>query len=154
MSATDEEVAAAIRALRECFHRLKAYGDKVHADLGINASMRGVLEALGEADDLTVPQIARNKGVSRQHIQLVVNALQERGLVTISSNPKDARSPLIRITADGRRLFKIVLKREAAILAAFAPQFSGADLAVTRRTLDAFQHVLLGLSASGGKISS
>lgn len=148
MLATEDDVGATIRALRDCFHRLKAYGDTVHADLGLNASMRGVLESVGEESALTVPQIARIKGVSRQHIQLVVNALSDRGHVAVASNPKDARSPLVSITKAGRALLQTILKREAAILAAFAPQFSAADIATTRRTLEAFKNALLGLSAA------
>lgn len=148
MHATEGEIAATIKSVRECFHRLKAYGDILHADLGVNSSMRGVLESLGEQGPLTVPQVARIKGVSRQHIQLVINALADKGYVTGHSNPRDARSPLVEITAAGRDLLDTIGERETAILSAFAQQFSAADITTTQRTLDAFKHALLGLSAT------
>ncbi len=148
MYATEAEVAAALRSARECFHRLRAYGDTLHADLGVNASMRGVLETLAELGSVTVPQVARIKGVSRQHIQLVVNALADKGFVTGRSNPMDARSPLVEITRDGSALLDAIAARETKILSVFAQQFSAADIATTQRTLDAFKHALLGLSVT------
>lgn len=148
MSSSGTEIAATIRALRECFHRLKAYGDDVHLDLGVNASMRGVLESLVEGGPLTVPQIARLKGVSRQHIQLVVNALAVKGCVAIEDNPNDARSPLVAITKAGSGLYRKVVAREMKILSAFAQQFSTPDLVVTRRVLEGIKDRLEGLSTT------
>ena len=148
MSSSEAEIATTIRALRECFHRLKAYGDDVHADFGVNASMRGVLESLVEGGPLTVPQIARLKGVSRQHIQLVVNALAAKGFAAIEDNPNDARSPLVRITKTGGALYRKIVVRETKILSAFAQQFSPSDLAVTRRVLESIKSGLEGLSST------
>ena len=148
MPSSETDIAATIRALRECFHRLKAYGDEVHAALGVNASMRGVLESLDEGGPLTVPQIARLKGVSRQHIQLVVNALAKQGHAAIAANPQDARSPVVEITKAGRALYRKIVVREMTILSAFAERFSASDLAVTRRSLDEIKKTLEGLSAA------
>lgn len=143
---SESEIAATIRTLRECFHRLKAYGDDVHANLGVNASMRGVLESLVEGGPLTVPQIARSKSVSRQHIQLVVNALAEREYAAIKANPNDARSPLVAITKDGQGLYRKIVDRELKILSAFAQRFSAPDLAVTRHVLESIKNGLEELS--------
>lgn len=148
MPSSEADISATIRALRECFQCLKAYGDEVHAALGVNASMRGVLESLDEGGPLTVPQIARLKGVSRQHIQLVVNALAKHGHAAIAANPQDARSPVVEITKTGRALYRKIVARELTILLALAEQFPPTDLAITRRTLDEIKSALEGLSTA------
>lgn len=135
-------IAATLNALRTCFHNLKAYGDTVHADLGLNASMRGAVEALADEGPRTVPQIAKLKGVSRQYIQAVVDELESLGFVAIKDNPGHRRSPLVALTRAGELLLKTIRQRETKILSRLAPGFSEADLATTRRTLETFDRWL------------
>ncbi|MDP6883807.1 MAG: hypothetical protein QF830_06710, partial [Rhodospirillales bacterium] len=64
---------AVILDLRLCFNLLRTRADEMHKDLGVNASMRAVMESLAGEDEKTVPEIARGKSVSRQHIQVIAN---------------------------------------------------------------------------------
>lgn len=52
---------------------------------------------------LTVPQIARRLGVSRQNVQRVTNDLVEAGLADLAPNPDHRTSPLVQLTGDGER---------------------------------------------------
>jgi DNA-binding MarR family transcriptional regulator len=134
-AAKAREVERLIKLVRLCFQRLRAAGDALHADLGVNASLRAVLETLYELGENTVPEIARAKSVSRQHIQKIVDALASLGHVTARANPGHKRSPLIALTAKGRRLFETMRRREAGIVAALARRLDGAELAAALRTL-------------------
>src|SRR5690606_18141459 len=69
MTGDVRKVVELTRGVRACFNRLRALGDTLHEDLGITASMRSVLESLHEDGARTVPQIAKSKSVTRQHIQ-------------------------------------------------------------------------------------
>ena len=51
---------------------------------------------------LTVPQVARRLGVSRQHIQRTTEELADEGLLVHAPNPDHKTSPLLRLTADGQ----------------------------------------------------
>lgn len=130
-----EELDALIREIRTAFNRLKATAEALHADLGVTASMRAVLEALVRDAPRTVPDIAREKSVSRQHVQTVVNALIEAGLVSSRDNPGHKRSPLYQPTAQGKRLFAEIRAREAAPLARLAACLPEAELRDARRLL-------------------
>ena len=134
-AAKAREVDRLIKLVRLCFQRLRAAGDALHADLGMSASRRAVMETLYEAGENTVPDIARAKSVSRQHIQKIVDALLPLGHVTARANPEHRRSPLIALTAKGRRLFETMRQREAGIVAALARRLDGAELAAALRTL-------------------
>lgn len=129
------EISALILGIRACHNRLAVLAARLHGDLGINPSMRAVMEILSAQDRQTVPAIARARGVSRQHIQTVMNALCKKTLVTAISNPKDRRSPLFCLTEAGKAAFEVVRSREKVPLARLARGFSPRNLRITQETL-------------------
>ncbi|HSG94907.1 MAG TPA: MarR family transcriptional regulator, partial [Afifellaceae bacterium] len=126
-----------IDAIRLAFNQMRASADAAHADLGISAAMRAVLERLARGGPQTVPDMARARNVSRQHIQKIVDALGEAGLIDLTANPAHKRSPLIVLSADGRKLFAIIEKRETAILARISKDIEGHDLIAATDALKA-----------------
>jgi DNA-binding MarR family transcriptional regulator len=123
-----EKMVALTQAVRSVFNRLKALGDELHGDLEITTAMRAVMETLSEAGPMTVPQIARLKGVTRQHIQLLTDALVEAALVAVKENPAHRRSSLIGLTEKGRRAFAKMQARELPIVEQIAGAFDERDL--------------------------
>lgn len=129
----------AILAVRRLFHVLSGTADRAHADLGITASMRTVMEVLHERGPRTVPQVAREQGVSRQHVQMLVNGLLGAGLVECIDNPDHLRSPLLRLSAAGLKAVETARRREQRQLAELAQRIPGTDLKVTLKTLNAME---------------
>jgi DNA-binding MarR family transcriptional regulator len=127
---------------RRLFQRLAATGDALHADVGLNASQRALLEFLEGREPQTVPEIARERGVSRQHVQILVNQLLGLGLVRTQENPAHRRSVLVERTEEGREVFKSVRRREAVGLTEMAAHFDRSDLETTARTLAALARYL------------
>lgn len=138
-AAQGQPLRQAILAVRRLFHVLAGTAERAQAGLGVTASMRAVLETLHLRGARTVPQVAREQGVSRQHVQVVVNGLLEAGLVECLDNPDHLRSPLLRLTAAGTRAFEAVRRHEARLLADLAKRIPGADLKVTLKTLNAME---------------
>ena len=137
--ARGQPLRQAILAVRRLFHVLAGTADRAQADLGITASMRAVMETLHKRGPRTVPQVAREQDVSRQHIQVVVNGLLEGGLVECLDNPDHLRSPIVRLTAAGTKVCEAIRRREARLLADLAKKIPGADLNVTLKTLNAME---------------
>lgn len=135
MSSKAQRLYLVIREVRACFHVLKSVADEALADLDVNAATRAVLETAAEGPPRTVPQIARMKRVSRQHIQVNVDALLERGLVAMQDNPAHKRSPFVVLTARGRQIFSEIRSREQPLLAKFAARFPSKALDGTAETL-------------------
>lgn len=123
-----EKMVTLTGAVRAAFNRLKALGDALHGDLEVTASMRAVMETLADAGAMTVPQIAKLKGVTRQHVQLLADALVEAGLAAVKENPAHRRSSLIALTEKGRRTFAKMRAREAPIVEDIAAGFEAHDL--------------------------
>jgi DNA-binding MarR family transcriptional regulator len=139
---------AAVEALalevRACFNRLKVLGERLHAGSGVTLAMRAVLEALVRSGDRPAATIARERGVTRQHVQALVDALVVAGLAATRPNPADRRAPLVAVTAAGRERFAAMRVRETEVLAGLAHRLAGRDLEAARRTLAAFATALDG----------
>jgi DNA-binding MarR family transcriptional regulator len=144
------EVSEQARALgrlieenRALFHVMKAAAERIHQEGGRSAARRGVLMGLHRTGPQTVPQIARARPVSRQHIQVLVNGLIDDGLVEAVPNPAHQRSPLIRLTEDGRCRVANLRSREAVILASLdvdvSPQAIDRAAAVVAAVQGAFR---------------
>jgi DNA-binding MarR family transcriptional regulator len=135
MPAQPRTVDALIREIRANFARLRAVADALHRDLGLTAAQRAVVEFVFENGDHTVPQIARAKRVTRQHIQVLVDALVPAGMVELHDNPGHKRSPLVCLTDAGRRTFEAARAHEAALLAEIAGALDAPPLEAAVATL-------------------
>jgi DNA-binding MarR family transcriptional regulator len=135
LSPTAMAVGAMTRDIRELFHVLGAVGDALHADLGITASMRAVLESLARGGAQTVPQMARARPVTRQHIQAIVDQLLDAGLVVLQPNPAHKRSSLVALTKAGEAAFAAMSDREAVVLEQIAATLDEAEVHTALRVL-------------------
>jgi DNA-binding MarR family transcriptional regulator len=105
------EVLRLFNEVRLMHHRLAQFVEELHGP-GISAPERAVLEYLRANGPAPVPRIARDRLVTRQHIQGIVDALLERQLVRTEPNPAHRRSSLIVLNDDGRRTIEEMQRRE------------------------------------------
>ncbi len=133
---------AIARRIRECCDHLEALEDALRHDVGVTAAMRAVLEALHERGAQTVPQIARSKRVTRQHIQALADKLLANGLISSEHNPKDRRSPLLQMTEHGGAIFEQMRQREVGVLMEMGRALGDCDVEIALTTLDTLQTYL------------
>jgi len=98
--------AALFDQTRLLFHALKHWSETLHVELGMTTAMRGVLELILLGGAATVPDMARARGVSRQHIQQQVDGLLEGGFLERRDNPAHKRSSMIALSDKGRALIQ------------------------------------------------
>ena len=110
------------------FHRLRVVADQIHHRGETTGALRSILRSLYKMGEQTVPQMARARAVSRQHVQAIVNQLLAEGLVELTPNPAHKRSPLARLTTLGKKTVDAMNRNEAGLL-------SKADLRVTDKDL-------------------
>jgi DNA-binding MarR family transcriptional regulator len=81
---------------------LLAAGDLLAATEGLTSARWQVLGAVALAGQpVTVPQIARRMGLTRQSVHASVNRLAANGLVELTPNADHRRSQLVRLTELG-----------------------------------------------------
>ena len=136
MQHTDAEAFyALIRLVRRVFNGLSGLSDAIHADRGVTAGMRAVMEQLALGGPRTVPDMARARSVSRQHIQVLVNALVDRGIAENRPNPAHRRSVKIALTPAGDSLFDEMQADEIALLDKLAGGLSARQIEAAHRAL-------------------
>ena len=87
-----------------------------------------LLTSLDNLGPQTVPQMARARPVSRQHIQILVNSLLEERRVELVDNPAHKRSNLVRLTRSGKRLVGAMKRRELQLLGQLGIDVAVSDL--------------------------
>lgn len=102
--------------VRRLFKLLAGVSDIYLNKMGLRAQERAVIEHLHNWGDSSVPQIARLFYVSRQNIQMRVNALLDKGLVEKVPNPAHQRSVLLSLTQKGKELFGEIQKIECDLI--------------------------------------
>jgi DNA-binding MarR family transcriptional regulator len=108
----------------------------------MTAGKRGVLKGLDRLGPQTVPQMARARPVSRQHIQTLVNQLAAEGHLELVENPAHRRSHLVRLTPQGKGLVDSMSRREEKVLTRLKFDIPDKDLRAAAAVLRAVRHML------------
>jgi DNA-binding MarR family transcriptional regulator len=115
---------------------LLAAGNRLAAREGLTAARWQVLGAVALVGrPLTVPQIARRMGLTRQAVQASVNRLLAEALVEARDNRDHRRSPLIGVTELGSQKYAAVDRRQARWINELAAGLKITDLAVAARVV-------------------
>lgn len=134
---TDSPQYEVVWLIRRLFRALAQLADGYLQAHGLSAADRAVLEFLYADAALSVPEIAARYQVSRQHIQVTVNALLEDGFLESRPNPRHKRSPLFALTHVGRELFNKIRAAESGLLDNLFADIPADDIERTRQTLQA-----------------
>lgn len=132
-----------ILEIRAASDELNQISTALNDRAGITSAERSVLDSLFGKNERTVPQIAKAKNVSRQHIQLLVDGLAAKGLVRHTTNPGHKRSKLVLITDAGRHIIQDIREKEAMTLSELA---EGLDFDATQSATRALRDLRRKLS--------
>ena len=145
------EVLALIGAIRQLFHLLGAAATRVQAGHAVSAPMRSVLESLQRSGPATVPALARERSMSRQHIQRTVDELIARKLVQLAENPAHRRSPHVVLSPRGESLLRDFSAREKPVLDRLARNLSESEARTALRALGKLSSALAPLVSTTRK---
>lgn len=92
---------------------LLSAGDRLVQDIGLTSARWQVLGAIALEDrPLTVAQIGRRMGLTRQAVQRLVNELEASGVLAFKENPDHKRARLVALTKQGERAFSRADQRQ------------------------------------------
>ena len=130
------EIDELLNEVRLFHNHIVQVGEALHADESVTLGMRAVLEFLLKGGPMTVPDMARNRSVTRQHIQVIVNTLLDEKLITLKVNPAHKRSSLVALTPEGRQTIQRMRQREGRLFDRTDFGITGNQLRTARRTLE------------------
>lgn len=129
-----------------------AAGDRLAGQHGLTSARWQVLGAVVLADrPLTVAQIARRMGLTRQSVQASTDRLLRETLVEAIENLDHRRSPLIRLTDRGRVAYSGVDSEQARWINRLAAGVEHSELTAAARILTQLTESLDTTPPPGGK---
>ena len=137
-----QEIEGIINEIRLAYHSLIKAFEEVHGRQGITVGMRAVLEFIDREGLRTVPQIARARNVTRQHIQTLVNQLLDQNWLEYRKNPDHKSSSLIGLTSKGKNKINAMKKVEHALYQRIDWGLTPAETKATIRNLKKFREAL------------
>lgn len=112
-------------------------GDLLSADKGLTSARWQVLGAIALADrPLTVPQIARRMGLTRQSVHASVNRLVRDGFLELRPNADHRTSSLIGLTKSGRARYEAIDARQVEWINKLSRGVARSDIDTAVRVLE------------------
>lgn len=90
----------------EFFEKLSSWEQSVVRGQGLTLQQMHTLEILGIHDALRMKDLAERMGVTTGTLTVMIDRLEQAGLVRRVPNEQDRRSIFIELTAEGRSHFK------------------------------------------------
>jgi DNA-binding MarR family transcriptional regulator len=116
-------------------------GDRLSKEFGLTSSRWKILGAVSMSESLlTVPQIARTMGQSRQAVQRLVDVMSKDDLLKQVENPNHKRAKYIELTPKAEKLYNKLDKKQVL----WAEQCSSG---ITKSELETTLNVLNKLSS-------
>ena len=110
--------------------------DALVADLGLSASRWRILATIAiSPTPRTAPQIAKKLGLTRQAVQQQLNALLDLALIWPAHNTAHSRSPVYRLTEEGRAAHRVAEERQLGWMSNLSVGMRAANLAMSESTL-------------------
>ena len=132
--------AAATRVILSTFRAngvFLASGDRLAEQEGLTSARWQVLGAIAVSErPLTVPQIARRMGLTRQSVHATTDRLLDNGLLDQVPNADHRRSPLLDLTESGRATYAAMDRLQVEWVNELARRIPKGDLETTARVLE------------------
>ena len=115
---------------------LLAAGDRLVANLGLTSARWQLLGGLADQEEaLSVAQLARKMGLTRQAVQRIANELEAEGVVAFRANPRHKRAQLIKLTTHGHELYDQSMKLQRPWAVALARELTATQASEASATL-------------------
>ncbi len=107
-----------------------------------NARWQTLSELCALSRRVTVSELARHMGLTRQAVQRLADEMASDGLLEFAENPGDARAMHLLITPAGRATYEDALEREWQWTNAIAEDFDAAQIARAVALLEAITQTM------------
>ena len=122
-----EEAIAAVRRFNRFYTRRIGVLDEGLLDTPFTLAESRLLWELAHRERTTASELARDLGLDRGYMSRLLRGLRERGLVTSTRAPHDARHSLLALTADGRKAYAPLDRRTQAQVASMLEALAEAE---------------------------
>ena len=137
---SDAALAGALRpAVMRLARRLRQMREDDDLDLGAN--QLSAMAVLLNSGDLTMGELAAAEKMQPPSMTRIVNALEERGLVSRAADPHDRRASRVSLTGSGRQILLANRRRRDQWLAKRLAELDPAEREVLRESVRILEKV-------------
>ncbi len=148
--AAPEHVTELILRIFRANSALLAAGDQLVKGLGLTSARWQLLGSIADRDEaLSVAQLAREIGVTRQSVQRIVNELETEGVVAFRPNPRHKRAQLVELTCYGHTVFERSMELQRPWAAALGRNLTASQVREVCATLEELLTALKGSEEAG-----
>jgi DNA-binding MarR family transcriptional regulator len=135
----DEDEQTLAEAFWSVARRLRRLSREGMAQWDINPSHARALAVLGRHGTMRLSELSDHLHIAPRSTTEVVDALEERGLVSRQPDPSDRRATLISVTPEGDHVIQAVWSTRSAEVEAIFGSLSATDRAALGRILRKLQ---------------
>jgi DNA-binding MarR family transcriptional regulator len=135
-----EELGVLIKETQAILHQRM---DEVLRPLGLSVPQYACLQALQDTPGITGSELARRAFVSRQSMNVLLQGLEQRGLVERSDDPGPRRERATALTATATALIGRARAEVATVVATMTGDLAAPDLIRLRALLTTCRNTLL-----------
>ena len=111
-------------------------GDKLTKDLELTSARWKILGALSLATKpMTVSDIAKTMGQTRQAVQRLANEMKDDGFLHYDNNPRHKRAKVLILESKGKEYFKLLEERQIRWVNSLSKGLTKQKLEMTTKTL-------------------
>ena len=122
---------------------LNVEGDRLTKEFGLTSSRWKILGAVGMSQTpLTVPQIGRSMGQSRQAVQRLVDVMIKDGFLQLIDNPNHKRAKYIGVTPKDKEIYKQLDNKQIPWADQCSSELTKSELETTLDVLRKISHQL------------
>lgn len=111
-------------------------GDKLTKDLKLTSARWKILGALSLATKpMTVSNIAKTMGQTRQAVQRLANEMENDGFLHYENNPNDKRAKILKLKPKGKKHFELLEERQVPWVNSLSKGVTIQDLEITAKVL-------------------
>lgn len=130
------------RALCGAWQAVEEIEEAVHQESGLTGAQVKNIAHLLSGKPMTVSDLAFDRGVSRQSVQVAVLAMVKKQYVILADNPRHKKAKLVVVTELGRDKYEAAQKAEHKIIEKTFPKFLQEDIKCAIRVLDEVKYAL------------
>ncbi len=142
MPSEPKDLVALTNAVRQCSRALRALGDELHADLGLNVPLRALIEFVHEKQAVTYKQIAETRMARPADIETMVRDLVKLGFARLLEPGLKGLTPIVQLTPKGVATVSEIHRRERSLAAEMAHELKSDTARQTTADLARLTHIL------------
>ncbi len=142
MPSEPKDLVALTAAVRQCSRELRALGNELHADLGLDVPLRALIEFINEKQAATYKQITTTGMLRPEEVNAAVQQLVKLGFSRLVGPELKGLTPVVQLTPKGIETIREIHRRERSLAEEMAREFTSETARQTTSDLARLTNIL------------